>query len=245
MKKSAEFKKQLSETYKYRIELHAHTSPVSRCSQIEPEKMAKIYSEKNYDGIVITNHFTNDEVELFELNKEDYIKRYINDYEETKLHGEKHGLKVYLGAEIRFTENSNDYLLYGVDTDILSKCFDYLKKGIEKFRKEVKLADTLFVQAHPFRNNMTQIDPALLDGMEIFNMHPGHNSRIGICTRYAFDNNIPVMTVGSDFHHPDIGHEAVSALRTKTLPADSFELAKILKSGDYLFEIGEHSIVIP
>ena len=54
-----------------------------------------------------------------------------------------------------------------------------------------------------------------------------------------------IKTAGSDFHHKGKGHEGVSALRTKTLPKDSFELAKILKSGDYLFEIGGDSIVLP
>ena len=46
--------------------------------------------------------------------------------------------------EIRFTENVNDYLIYGVDRDILSVCYDYLTKGVEVFRKEVKLQNSVF-----------------------------------------------------------------------------------------------------
>ena len=53
-----------------------------------------------------------------------------------------------------------------------------------------------------------------------------------------------IVTAGSDFHEINVGYEAVAALRTKTLPNDSFELAKILKSGDYLFNVAG-SIIIP
>ena len=35
------------------------------------------------------------------------------------------------------TENTNDYLIYGVDREILLTCYDYLTKGVECFRKEV------------------------------------------------------------------------------------------------------------
>ena len=91
---------------------------------------------------------------------------------------------------------------------------------------------------------MTMCNPELLDGAETFNLHPGHNSRIGIAVRYAAENGLKITTAGSDFHHPDRGHEAVSALRTKDLPKDSFHLAKILKSGDYIFEVGENNIVL-
>jgi len=245
MNTASEFKTKISGIYKYRIELHAHTAPISRCSQIEPEEMVKIYSEKGYDAVVITNHFTYDEVEFCGLDKDAFLKRYTDNYEEVKAHGEKYGINVFLGAEIRFAENHNDYLLYGVNTEVLSKCYDYLLKGIEAFRTEVTLPDTVFLQAHPFRDGMEAVDPKLLDGIEILNMHPGHNSRVGIATRYAYESNLSIKTIGSDFHHKNHGHEAVSALRTSVMPKDSFELAKILRSGDYLFEVGENSIVIP
>ena len=128
---------------------------------------------------------------------------------------------------------------------MLSACYDYFDKGLEAFRKEVDLTKSVFIQAHPFRNGMTEVDPALLDGMETFNMHPNHNARIGVAVRYASENGMKITTAGSDFHHPDCGHEGVGILRTKVLPKDSFHLAEILKSGDYVFEIGENAIVLP
>ena len=43
--------------YKYKIELHAHTSPCSGCSEIPPEKIIEILAAKGYNAVMITNHF--------------------------------------------------------------------------------------------------------------------------------------------------------------------------------------------
>lgn len=246
-----EIKKQLSAEYPYRIELHAHTKPESTCSEVSPDELLEIYSEKGYDGVVITNHFMGynlykDSEYMEGESKEERLDYYFNGYEKAKAAGEKLGIVVYLGLEIRFSaENENDYLIYGADRETVSLCYDNFRGSLEDFRKSVPLPRSVFVQAHPFRNGITPADPELLDGVEIFNMHPGHNSRIGLASRYAKENNLKIRTVGSDFHHKNRGHEGVSALRTKILPKDSFELAEILKSGDYVFEIGETSLVLP
>ncbi len=240
---SKDIKKQLSELYPYRIELHAHTSPMSPCSQILPEEMVDTYIAKGYDAVVITNHFIG---YLFEgISKQEALDRFLADYEKAVEYAKDKPLRVFLGAEARFDEYINDYLVYGVDREILSTIYDYFPKGVEAFRKEVKLENSVFTQAHPFRDGMVKIDPDLLDGIECFNMHPGHNSRVGISSRYAKENNFTVRIAGSDFHHRNIGNEAVSALRTKVLPESGFDVAKILKSGDYLLEIGENAIVLP
>lgn len=237
-----EVKQLVCDRYKFRMELHAHSRPISPCSEVLPEELVKIYHDKNFDGVVLTNHFIYELMQHTSKNKA--IDDYIKSFEQAKEAGEKYGIKVFFGAEIRFTENVNDYLIYGVNRDILSVCYDYLTKGVEVFRKEVKLQNSLFIQAHPFRNGCTACDPELLDGVESFNMHPGHNSRVGLAVRYSGENKL-CITAGSDFHHVNQGHEAVSALRTSIIPSDSFELATLLKNGDYALEIGETSIVLP
>jgi len=199
-----EFKQNLAEQYPFRIEMHAHTKPISGCSEILPEEMVEIYSQKGYDAVVITNHFIPGS--FGEETKDEYIDKYLKGYEDTVKAAEKYSIKIFLGAEIRFRENNNDYLLFGVDREILSLCYDYCEKGVELFRKEVKLPNSVFIQAHPFRNGMSYCDPALLDGIESFNMHPGHNSRIGIAARFAYENGISIQTAGSDFHHKNQGH---------------------------------------
>lgn len=237
-----ELKSNLLSQYKYQIELHAHTSPVSGCSQVTPKAMVETYKNLGYDAVAITNHF------MYQQNgtaKEDYIKAFLNDFTQTKKYGDEQGLKVYLGAEIRFTENDNDYLIFGIDEKMLSEIYDLLTQGIKNFRKNYAMPDSVFIQAHPMRDGMQTVDASLLDGMEVFNMHPVHNSRVGLASVYAKENRIPIIIAGSDFHHPNRNHEGVSALRGAYLPEDSFELASLLKKGDYLLEVGRNNIIIP
>ena len=237
---TASFKNEIRIQRPYRIELHAHTYPVSQCSEVQPQELVQAYANRGYHGVVLTNHFIPG---LLAMKPADALDYYLRDYENALAAGEKYGVAVYLGAELRFTENPNDYLLFGVDEDILRTAFEYLDKGVEVYRREVQLPNSVFLQAHPFRNGMVLCDPAFLDGIECFNLHPGHNSRVGIATRYAYENHLPIKTAGTDHHHPT--HEGLSVLRTQTLPKDSFELAQILKNGDLVFEIGENSFWIP
>lgn len=234
-------KKELLNEYKYRIELHAHTSPASSCSQILPEEMAETYKALGYDAVTIANHFV---FEYEGLSKSEVIDRFCNDFEKAEKRGKELGIKVLFAAEIRFTENENDYLVFGVNRKMLEEIYDLLPFGIENFRKTYSMPDSVFIQAHPFREGMEKVAPSLLDGIEVFNMHPNHNSKVGLASVYAKEQNFPIITAGSDFHHPGRKHEGVSAIRSKFIPEDSFEIAKLLKSGDYLLEIGRNNLVI-
>lgn len=235
-------KQMLLEKYPYKIELHAHSRPASECSDVTPEELVQSYKEAGFDAMVLTNHFIERYYEG--MTREEAVAIHLQDYERALAEGEKLGIRVLLGTEARFTENSNDYLLYGLDAEILGKIYDYFGKGVEAFRKEVKLERSVFVQAHPFRKGCEPIDPALLDGVEVFNMHPNHNQRTALVELMAKENPHLLKTAGSDYHHPLPGYLGVGAMRTKVLPKDSFELAQILRSGDYILEtLG--SIILP
>lgn len=237
-----ELKNELLSQYKYQIELHAHTFPVSGCSQVSPKEMVETYKDLGYDAVAITNHFM---YQHNNISKEEYISSFIADFEQAQKYGEELGIKVYLGAEIRFTENNNDYLIFGVNKKMLEDIYDLLPEGIENFRKNHPMPNGVFIQAHPMREGMQNIDVNLLDGMEVFNMHPNHNSKVGMASVYAKENNVSIIVAGSDFHNPNRNFEGVSAVRGTYLPDDTFELAKLLKSGNYLLEIGRNNIVIP
>lgn len=233
-------KAKILNTYPYRIELHAHTSPASPCGDLLPRDVIKTYKEQNVDAIVITNHFFSS---IMPQDKVAAVDAYYQDYLDALEAGKELGVTVYLGAEIRFDkENTNDYLLFGVDKDILLSVFDFLDLTLKDFRKKLNLPNSVLVQAHPFRNNCIAVSPELVDGFEAFNTHPGHNNRNCFATELASDK---IKTCGSDFHHPNLNHEAMSLLRTKFIPKNSFELASLLRSGDYVFELGKNSIVIP
>jgi len=250
MENASALKKLLEKEYKYRIELHAHTSPVSHCGHKSPEEQVELYKKAGFDGIVIINHFLrypseNGEEYLKGCDKKERLDFYCEGYERAKNHGDKLGVAVYFGAELRFDDSPNDYLLFGVDRKILEKVYDLLPYGIKYFRKELDLPDSVLIWAHPGRNGMVPCDTHLVDGIETFNMHPGHNGRIGIAARLANEAQVNIKTCGSDCHNDVDGVVGASALRTKTLPQDSFELAKLLKENDYIFEIGGTSIVLP
>ena len=235
------FKETLKSTYPCRIELHAHTKPVSPCSEIPPADLVQAYIDQGFHGVVITNHFNLEY--LLGLPKEEALDYYLSGYEEAKKAAEGTGLQVFLGTEIRFNEHPNEFMIYGVDRQILSECYDYLEKGLAAYRNDVKLPDSVLIQAHPFRDRMLRREPELMDGIEVFNMHPGHNSRVAQAARLAASIPGCIKTVGTDFHHP--GHEGLCALRVRQMPRDSFDIAAILRSGDYVFELGGDAIVLP
>ncbi|MBQ9946712.1 MAG: PHP domain-containing protein [Clostridia bacterium] len=237
-----DLKASLLKEYSFQTELHAHTSPASSCSQVLPEEMAETYKKLGYDAVTIANHFV---YEYQGLSKNEVIDRFFDNFERAEKRGKEIGIRVLLAAEIRFSENENDYLIYGVTRKMLEEIYDLLPYGIENFRKVYKMPDSVFLQAHPFREDMELVSPAILDGIEVFNMHPNHNSKVGIASVYAKEQNFSIITAGSDFHHPNRGHEGVSAIRTKHLPEDGFDIAKILRSGDYLLEVGRNNIIIP
>lgn len=237
---SNEIKEQLLSGFPYQIELHAHSKPCSLCSEFSPRELVQRYSEQGYHGLVLTNHF---DPGKRCLGKDGAVEAVMRDYEEALQAGREQGIRVYLGIELRFCENSNDYLIYGVDEQLLGVFYDYMPEGVAAFRREVKLPDSVFVQAHPFRPNMELCDPQMLDGIECMNLHPGHNSRVGAATKYAYENALSVKLAGSDCHHP--GHQALAAMRVKQMPEDSFALARVLKSKDYIFQIGSGSVWLP
>lgn len=225
--------------YKYKTELHAHTNPASPCSDFSPADVIQRYAELGFDSIVISNHFYPGM--RFLDNKEKCIKAFLKDFDESQNLGMAFGINVILGCELRFTENLNDYLVFGIDRDFLGFAFDSMNQGLENFSKSFRSDNTLIVQAHPYRDGMTLVPAELLDGIEVFNMHPWQNSRIALAAKYAHEHNLTV-TCGSDFHHE--GHQGMTALLTRTEMKTSHDIAKVLKSRDYLIEISG-CIVLP
>ena len=231
---------QFFEQYPYRIELHAHTNPGSGCSSLKPEELVQLYAEKGYHGVVITNHL---EPGKMLLGKEEAIAMLLRDFNAAKAAAEQYGIAVYMGVELRFEENFNDYLIYGVNEELLKVFYDYIPTDLKTFRSEISLSNSVLLQAHPFRAGMELADPALMDGIECMNLHPRHNSAVGLATQYAYENNLRIKIAGGDCH--SLGDEGLVALRTRKLPTDSFEIAEILKTGDYVFEIGGGSLWLP
>ena len=224
------------EEYKFKTELHAHTTPASGCSEITPEHLIEVYKEKGYTSIALTNHFIVDDADPHEK-----ITKYLDDYYKTIEIGKKEGINIILGSEIRFSENYNDYLIYGIIPDDLYDINSLLDKGIDNFYKEYKNDKNIILQAHPFRNGIELANPESIDGIEAFNLHPGHNSRVGFAAQYARKHGF-LITCGTDYHH--FGHEGLCGILTKEPITDSHQLAQVLKNKDYIIDISGYKLII-
>ena len=226
--------------YKYKYDLHVHTSPVSKCADFPPQEVVGVYCELGFDGVVITNHFHADMLHSH-ATKDDFLEFYLRDFHDAKKCGEKCGLDVILGLEIRFPESSNEYLVYGIDEDDVYRAYDYIFGDYETFYREFKSEKNLIIQAHPFRKSCSPQRLDIIDGIEVFNMHPGHNSCVSVTAKLASKNSELLITGGTDFHHES--HQGMCALQTQCKITDSLALADALKSRNYIFDIWGNKIV--
>ena len=234
-------KEELLKDYRYKTEMHAHALPISRCSEFEPRALAEVYGKVGVDSLVLTNHFTPAFVD--EGSKEDCLAAYAACYEEVAKYAREQGFTAIFSMEIRFRENNNDYLLYGITQKDLPFLYDAVKEGmgIDEFYRAFHRRDAVILQAHPFRSGMEHVDSASLDGIEVFNMHPGHNSRVAIAAKRAREEGL-LVSGGTDFHHP--GHEGVCLMRTKERMETPRDLVKVLREKDFLLDIGG-CIILP
>lgn len=228
---------EIKKAYPYRIELHAHSQPVSKCANFPTEEVLKTFRDDGYDGIAITNHFmTHDN-----KPKEEHAAFYQRELYKAYDLAEKIGIKMYAGAELRFKfVNDNDYLLFGYNPDDIFYICQLLETDLETFVKSYKTDDMFLLQAHPFRDNMVRADTDLLDGIEGFNLHPNHNSRVAVSVNFANEHN-KIITMGTDYHH--LNHDNLCATRMSILPANEKELVRVLKSDDFVYEIGDKIII--
>ncbi len=137
------------------------------------------------------------------------------------------------GMEARFAGALDDYLLFGPEESDAKEIFPYLYGSFRAFREGYKKKNMLVIQAHPTRDGMSRPDPGLLDGVEALNLHPGHNSRVGLAARF-YDEVGGIAVSGSDFHDP--GWAGLGGIWAKTLPSTPEELCAILRSGAYLID---------
>ena len=231
----SELVRSLSEQYKYKIEMHCHSMPASACGEFTPEEV-RTSAEHGYSGIVLTNHFMRKCICDGESDAE-YVDRYLEDYYRARREGERIGLEVILGLELRVCANSNDYLIYGdISREDAIRMIGAADGTLEHFRELVPPSeDKLLIQAHPCRHGCMRAEPDLLDGVEVLNLHPRQKGATSFAAKFAREVG-GVITSGSDFHHP--GTAGMGGIYTAALPRSGAELVAVLRSGDYLLDIG-------
>ena len=231
-----DFSKILNE-YSHTTELHAHSYPVSACGDFSPEEVVEFYKQAKVTSLVLTNHLN---PRWTDGDRKQRAQEYLSDYKRAKEYA-KDELNVILGVEIRFNENDNDYLVYGVEESDIELFISLIPYGIENFYKEAKNDRNLIVQAHPLRKNMVLAPVDAIDGIESMNMHPNHHAKPSVTFKYAKENSL-IVTGGSDFRHK--GHHALCLMRTEAEMRTSADVATALKTKKAIFDCSGH-IIIP
>lgn len=237
MSKIQQLKQQLMAEYPYKIELHAHSKPASGCSDLSPDELVERCKNAGASGLVLTNHAV---WWMKETAKEEWCTQYLADYQATKDAGEKCGITVILGFEIHFKDSDNDYLVFGFEEDFIPTVYEWMDRTAKEFYDTFHGEDMLMIQAHPNRNNMIEMERDCVDGYEVFNLHPGHNSRVAFTAR-LHQKNGGVVTGGTDFHHRD--HEGCLFTCFAEMPKDGKHLVRLLRSGDYVFMTSDKIIL--
>ncbi|MGB8452361.1 MAG: hypothetical protein WCD89_08515 [Anaerocolumna sp.] len=136
--------------------------------------------------------------------------------------------KVLLGMELRFTDNENDFLVYGIDEGFLKRYPWLYMKGLAYFYEVAGKNNLLIVQAHPFRENCCLAPIGFLHGIEVYNGNPRHNSRNELARQTAKEHGLLQLT-GSDFHQ----EEDISGkfFELASMPKTEQELVTLLKLG--------------
>lgn len=220
---------------KYLIDIHCHTAETSNCGKTPADELVRLYHSMGYSGVLITDHLHNYTFKTLKKTianptwdeKIDYLlKGYKNALKEAEKYD---NFKVYLGAELRFDENDNDYLVFGLSEDKLRHMEGVVEMDPESGIKFVQSMGCAVIQAHPFRNDCVVVQPNLLNGVEVFNGHRGHDSRNDIALMWAKKFNY-IMTSGTDFHGE---HDPNSGIYVDELPENEEELRDIILSRNF------------
>ena len=99
-------------------DLHCHTSGISRCCRLNSEEILSKAKEVGYDGIVLTNHYTQGYLDGRDYSV--FAEEYIAEYEKAKAQGEKIGVEVIFGVELTYEISPKIHiLLYGATPDFI------------------------------------------------------------------------------------------------------------------------------
>ena len=217
--------------YQYKYESHLHTMEVSRCGHVRAADQVKTYQDLGYTGICVTDHLHSLYLELMDCRDDWHrcMDRWLYGYRLAKEAGEKCGLEVILGMELRFAENESDYLIYGIDEQWVydHPWIDRMdhKSFFDAYGKEV-----MIIHAHPFRH-CDEVFYDSVHGLEIANCNPRHPSRNELALALAQQHPALYRTVGSDAHRP--GDEGRSAVCFDRVLHDSYEYKAAIESGEY------------
>ncbi len=219
----------------YKYETHLHTYPVSHCATASVRQTLEFYASKGYDGVFVTNHFIDGNMNFEPLPLGASYKRtvnfYFSDYENALEVGKELGIKVFLGVELSY--GGTDFLVFGLDKEwFLSH------PEIEDMEKSRELSFMMenggfVVQAHPFREasyiDHIRLFPRCISAVEVINA--SRTDRENYLADQFADNYGLYKTAGSDNHRAE-GIPRLAGMMCKTPLESETDFIQRIKNGE-------------
>ena len=190
-----------------KLETHCHSLGGSYCADGKLDELVLRYKEKEYDGVVITNHIS--DCVYFGCHKgethREKVRYYFSLYEGVKERLKKVGIKCFYGAEVRVLPLAgkpygDEFMVYGITEKLMADSkpfFTFTQKELFEFADKNGL---FMYQTHPFRDGITVGDPRYLHGAEAFNGHYHHFNHNDLAEEFCEKNGLVKMS-GTDYHH--------------------------------------------
>ena len=207
---------------------HTHTAETSKCGHLPAAEVVDRYVRNGFSGLVVTDHLHPEYLSRIDKDHDwnKVMDHYLSGYHASRKRGDEVGFQVILGAELRFPENDNDYLVYGIDEDWLRSnpyvCCMSAREFWQKFHDQV-----LIIHAHPYRDGNTVVFEDAVHGTEIINGNPRHDNHNDLALDLARRHPDFFRLAGSDTHQA--GDEARAGVILPEKPADSFAYKDLIE----------------
>lgn len=215
----------------YKYDIHVHTAESSRCGDLKAAEIVNTYKALGYDGICITDHLHDFFISIMDCcdDWQRCMDRFMHGYRMAKEAGDAADLDVIFGIELRFTDNDNDFLVFGVDEAWL-RANPYVchMRHVDFFHAFGDQA--LILQAHPFRGG----HPILTDclhGIELINTNRRYDNHNDAALELALTHPVLLPVCGSDTHKP--GDAGRAALLFPHRIRDSYDMKSAVETRSY------------
>ena len=211
---------------------HVHTIETSPCGKLYAADTVEWYASHGYTGLVITDHLHKQFLETVGTDHgwDAVVEQYTAGYKAAVRKANEIGFTVIFGAEMRFSDNDNDYLVYGIDEQWLKEHPFIICQSAKDFFRQYQ-NEVLIIQAHPFRDGNEIIFEDSVHGIEMINTNQRHNNypdrALGLCRRHPEY----YRQAGSDTHRAE--DRCRAGIITHQKIHDSFEYADLIRSGNF------------
>ncbi len=216
----------------YKYETHLHTSPVSECARAEVDEVMNFYKEQGYDGIFITNHFIDGNINLEKrsLPYDELIEFYFSDYEKAKSLEKEIGIKVFFGVEMSY--KGTDFLVYGLDKKWFLEHPEITEMSKRQELDYLIKNGALVVHAHPFREasyiDHIRLFPRSVQGVEVINANRTDFEN-QMAAEYAENYNF--LTIAGSDNHIGKAQKKLAGISTDTPIADELDFIDRVRRG--------------